>query len=106
MQRTEPTLIEQFEERMVREHAEKRARAMAADESKFDKLKNKLAHRKGVTDPAGLAATIGREKYGKKGMAKKAAAGRSKDCSGAMDRRKRMHDALERVLTAKAAGKK
>lgn len=44
----------------------------------FEKLEHKLAHRKGVTNPKALAAYIGREKYGKKGMAKKAAAGRRK----------------------------
>lgn len=44
----------------------------------FKKMVKKLAHQKGVTDPAGLAASIGREKYGKKAMAKKAAAGRKK----------------------------
>ena len=44
----------------------------------FDKLKKKLSGRKGVTDPGALAATIGRKKYGKAGMAKKAAAGRRK----------------------------
>lgn len=42
----------------------------------FAKLKNKLAHKKGVKDPAALAASIGRTKYGKVGMAKKVAAGR------------------------------
>ena len=46
--------------------------------SKFSKLSNKLGKRKGVTNPDALAAYIGREKYGKKGMAKKAAAGRRK----------------------------
>lgn len=45
-------------------------------ESNFKKLENKLAHRKGVTDPAALAAYIGRKKYGEAGMAKKSAAGR------------------------------
>lgn len=44
----------------------------------FEKMEHKLAHRKGVTNPKALAAYIGREKYGKKGMAKKAAAGRRK----------------------------
>ena len=44
----------------------------------FKKLKNKLDHKKGVTDPAALAASIGRKKYGVAGMAKKAAAGRKK----------------------------
>jgi hypothetical protein len=32
----------------------------------FDKLKNKLSHEKGVTDPGGLAAVIGKKKYGSK----------------------------------------
>lgn len=32
----------------------------------FKKLKNKLAHQKGVTNPGGLAASIGRKKYGNK----------------------------------------
>ena len=47
-------------------------------ESDFSKLEKKLSHQKGVTNPAGLAAKIGRDKYGKKGMEKKAAAGRKK----------------------------
>lgn len=42
----------------------------------FKKLKGQLAHKKGVKDPGALAASIGRKKYGAKGMAKKAAAGR------------------------------
>lgn len=42
----------------------------------FKKLKNKLSHEKGVKNPAALAASIGNKKYGKKGMAKKAAAGK------------------------------
>ena len=47
-------------------------------ESAFSKLEKKLSHQKGVTNPAGLAAKIGRDKYGKEGMKKKAAAGRAK----------------------------
>jgi hypothetical protein len=46
-------------------------------QSKFNKLKAKLAKR-GVKSPGGLAAYIGRKKFGKAGMAKKAAAGRRK----------------------------
>lgn len=49
---------------------------MARKGSKFAKMTRKLAHRKGVRNPKALAAHIGRKKYGKKGMAKKAAAGR------------------------------
>lgn len=43
----------------------------------FDALKAKLA-RKGIKNPGGLAYKIGVEKYGKAGMARKAAAGRRK----------------------------
>ena len=44
--------------------------------SAFGKLKAKLARRPGVYDPGGLAATIGRRKYGPKRFAAMAAAGR------------------------------
>jgi hypothetical protein len=42
--------------------------------SAFKKLENKLSHEKGVADPAALAASIGRKKYGEKGTAARAAA--------------------------------
>lgn len=45
---------------------------------RFAALKNKLAGRKGVTNPAALAATIGRKKYGSTRMAKLSAKGRKK----------------------------
>jgi hypothetical protein len=41
----------------------------------FSKLSARLA-RQGVRNPNAVAASIGRKKYGKAGMAKKAAAGR------------------------------
>lgn len=44
----------------------------------FKALKKKLSRDDGVDDPAALAASIGRKKYGAKGMARKAAAGRKK----------------------------
>lgn len=47
-------------------------------QTKFDKLKAKLAKEPGVTDPAGLAAAIGRKKLGKAKFQAKAAAGRKK----------------------------
>jgi hypothetical protein len=50
--------------------------------SKFSKLTTKLSHRKGVHNPRALAAYIGRKKYGKEGMARKAAAGRRKASRG------------------------
>lgn len=43
----------------------------------FKRLASQL-RRKGVRNPNALAASIGRKKYGKKAMAKKAAAGRRK----------------------------
>lgn len=44
----------------------------------FDKLKGELATKPGVTDPAALAATIGRKKLGADKFNAKAAAGRRK----------------------------
>lgn len=44
--------------------------------TRFSRLAAELARRKGVRDPDALAASIGRRKYGKAGMARKAAAGR------------------------------
>lgn len=44
--------------------------------SRFDALKEKLSKRKGVTNPAALAAFIGRKKYGVNGMARLSAMGR------------------------------
>lgn len=47
----------------------------------FDRLKNKLAHRKGkrhVDNPAALAAWIGRHVLGKAEFQRRAAAGRRK----------------------------
>jgi hypothetical protein len=41
----------------------------------FDKLKKKLSHEKGITNPGGLAAVIGAKKYGKKKMQHAAASG-------------------------------
>lgn len=45
--------------------------------SKFNQMVAKLK-KKGAKSPKALAAYIGRKKYGKKGMARKAAAGRRK----------------------------
>ncbi len=46
--------------------------------SRFRNLKRTLAGRKGVTNPGGLAAYIGRRKLGKAGFQKLAAAGRKR----------------------------
>ena len=49
----------------------------------FDKLKNKLAHEKNPpSDPAAVAAAVGRKKYGKKEMAEMAAEGKKKSVLG------------------------
>src|SRR5271166_4702279 len=52
---------------------------VVTEESKFDKLKNKIKSKEGYSEKGaeGAAAAIGRAKYGAKGMAKKAAAGRN-----------------------------
>ena len=44
--------------------------------SRFSKLANKLAHKKGVTNPKAVAAVIGRRKYGAKKFSQMAAAGK------------------------------
>lgn len=44
--------------------------------ARFAALENKLASRPGVTNPAALAASIGRNKWGAGRMAKMAAAGK------------------------------
>jgi hypothetical protein len=44
----------------------------------FAKLKGQLGKKKGISNPGALAAWIGQKKYGKAGMAKKAAAGKAK----------------------------
>lgn len=45
---------------------------------RFSKLKGQLSKEKGVYNPAGLAAAIGRKKYGAEKMASISAKGRSK----------------------------
>ena len=45
---------------------------------RFAKLEGELAGRKGVTDPGGLAAYIGRKKYGGRKMSAWAAHGRAR----------------------------
>lgn len=49
---------------------------------RFKALTKKLAARSDVSDPDAVAATIGRRKYGKTGMAQMAAAGRRKKTPG------------------------
>lgn len=49
---------------------------MAKKATAFKKLTRKLAGRKGVTNPKGLAAFIGRKSMGKKAFQAKAARGR------------------------------
>ena len=47
----------------------------------FKKLKGKLSHQKGVKNAGGLAASIGRKKYGAKKFAQLSAAGRKRKAS-------------------------
>lgn len=51
--------------------------------SKFDKMVGKLSHEKHPPkNPKAVAAKIGMDKYGKAGMARKAAAGRARARGG------------------------
>lgn len=45
---------------------------------RFKQLEKKLSSKKGVKDPAALAASIGRNKYGSAKMSKMASAGRKR----------------------------
>lgn len=49
--------------------------------ARFAALKRKLAKKPGVTNPAAVAAAIGRKKYGKKKFAKLASAGKKRKAS-------------------------
>lgn len=53
-----------------------KAKAALGSGARFDALENKLAKRPGVTNPAGLAAYIGRKKYGAKRFGQLSAKGR------------------------------
>lgn len=54
---------------------ERRRERMAGDGA-FQKLENKLAHEKGVRDPAAVAAAAGRSAVGQKEMTRRSIAGR------------------------------
>lgn len=47
--------------------------------ARFKALEHKLEGKKGIYNPAGLAAAIGRKKYGEKKMAKLSAHGRHEE---------------------------
>ena len=55
---------------------ESKAAVSAVEESKFSKLAKEIGKNPKVKNPAAVAATIGREKYGQKAMTKKAVAGK------------------------------
>lgn len=57
-------------------HEKGRGMTLTFSMSRFDKLKAKLGRKKGIYSPGGLAAKIGREKYGKKKMIMMSIAGR------------------------------
>ena len=56
--------------------AKPNAKAKVGQGGRFAALKNKLSGRKGIYNPAGLAASIGRKKYGKKKFAGLSSKGR------------------------------
>ena len=56
--------------------AKPNANAPLGEGGRFAALKEKLSDKPGVTNPGGLAAYIGRKKYGNKGFAKLAAGGK------------------------------
>lgn len=56
--------------------SEPSAKAKPGTGKRFAALEKKLGKEKGVYNPAGLAAALGRAKFGKKRMAKMAAKGR------------------------------
>lgn len=58
------------------------------DVSAFEKLEHKVAREPGVRNPAAVAAAAGIRKYGKAGMARKAAAGRRQDFRQRFGRRR------------------
>lgn len=45
---------------------------------RFEVLENQLSHKKGITNPGAVAASIGRKKYGAKKMASFSAKGRAR----------------------------
>lgn len=58
--------------------SEPSAKAKAGSGKRFKALKSKLSKEKGVYNPAGLAAALGRAKFGSKKMSKMSAKGRKK----------------------------
>lgn len=58
--------------------SEPSAKAPIGEGTRFKALESKLAKEKGVTNPAGLAAALGRAKLGKKNFQKIAAKGKKK----------------------------
>jgi hypothetical protein len=74
-------------------------------EGDFKNLEKKLSHQKGVTNPAGLAAKIGRDKYGKAGMEKKAAAGRKKADESFKHNVRFVNESIEFLLAEDEEGK-
>lgn len=56
--------------------------------SRFRELEGKLSHEKGIEDPAALAASIGRKKYGEEKMEGWSKKGKREE---AMEKAKKMH---------------
>jgi hypothetical protein len=64
--------------RRVREKTMAKKKPKLGTGKRFKSLKQKLARKKGVSNPGALAAAIGRKKFGKKKFAKLSAKGRKK----------------------------
>lgn len=58
------------------------AKAKLGSGARFKSLEHELARRGGVKDPAALAASIGRAKYGEKRMESLSERGRNQNVSG------------------------
>lgn len=66
---------------------------------KFDKLKNELSEEKGVSDPAGLAAEIGRKKEGKAAFDKKAEEGKKMNKSEVQMMEQHLDEIIEKGMS-------
>ena len=69
--------MKNFANRLAQAKAKTKSKAKLGTGARFAALEKTLSNRPGVTNPAGLAAYIGREKYGNKKFNKLAAAGKA-----------------------------
>lgn len=71
-------LQEQENENVIGSNKMKDKKPPLGSGKRFKQLKEKIAKKGGVKDPAAVAAAIGRKKYGKKRFQELAAAGKKK----------------------------